>query len=484
MAKMLLASHTVLLYLNISAINGVLYMVNFFKLSTKELKSLVEYKDILEKGVKFSKNFWTKEKYQFKGIKEKCRIITRYCFENVACIEVYDLPKYNLKQLKSILINYKLLGMIQIVFNHDVLAILKNAYPDEFKNRTLKEWMWSKHGLWHDDNAIIEAVQDMVRKEGIRRIDDIPSFDWKKRLLKHGIYNVLAYFNWSIYALFNFVYPNKFHPVDFKYKIKWAASESLDNAFYFMHKTFKKKRYTMNDILLLSTSDFRRLGLAGMLISMFDSSTLKAKEYYLFKTIGNKEHENEIIDEIRNLLKGKQDKAIEKRLKAVAVGGKYIYNLHSNSTLYSYVKRHAKKNNMNISDFISKYGFVYKSAKKDAGEISKNDIWNLRKQGLTYVQIAQQLGSNPTTITQMCMKYFGGDPLIPRPIENYITVQELMNKYHVDHKTVMKLVNENGFENHTTIRFRYLKKAEIEPALEEYIYNSKHHQFMVKRYVN
>ena len=65
-----------------------------------------------------------------------------------------------------------------------------------------------------------------------------------------------------------------------------------------------------------------------------------------------------------------------------------------------------------------------------------------------------------------------------------LTVQELMNKYHVDHKTVMKLVYENGFENHTTIRFRYLKKSEIEPALEEYISRSKHHQFMVKRYAN
>ena len=32
-----------------------------------------------------------------------------------------------------------------------------------------------------------------------------------------------------------------------------------------------------------------------------------------------------------------------------------------------------------------------------------------------------------------------------------------MNKYRVDHKTVMKIVYENGFENHTTIRFRYLK---------------------------
>ena len=131
--------------------------------------------------------------------------------------------------------------MIQIVFSHDILSVLKNAYPEEFKNKTLKEWLWSKHGIWHNDNAIIEAVQDMVYKEGIRWIKDIPTYDWKKRLIKNGIYNVLAYFNWSIYSLFNFVYPDKFKPTDFKYKTKWASSDSLQNAFTYMHKIFKNK---------------------------------------------------------------------------------------------------------------------------------------------------------------------------------------------------------------------------------------------------
>ena len=256
-------------------------MVNIFKLSTVELEALVQYKEVIEKGNSFPKDFWTGEKEQKKGIKVKCRVLTRYCFENLAGINTIDLPNYNLKQLKSVLIKYKLFGMVQRVFNHDVLSILKNAYPEEFRTRKLKEWMWSKHGIWHDDNIIIEAVQDMVRKEGIRRIEDIPSLNWKDRLLKHGIYNVLAYFNWSIYSLFNFVYPNKFHPIDFKYKIKWASDNSLENAFYFMHKIFKKKKYSMEDILLLNTSDFRKLGLAGMLISVFNSSTLKAKELYL-----------------------------------------------------------------------------------------------------------------------------------------------------------------------------------------------------------
>ena len=177
-------------------------MVNLFKLSTDELKALVEYKEVLENEDKrFPKNTWYYEKYQLSGIKTKCRIYTRYCLENLAHIEVTDLPKYNLKEIKNILIEHKLFGMVQQVFNHDILALLKNAYPEEFKNRTLREWMWSKHGIWNDDNAVIEAVQYMVRNEGIRRVEDIPTLDWKKRLLKYGIYNVLSRFNWSIFAL-------------------------------------------------------------------------------------------------------------------------------------------------------------------------------------------------------------------------------------------------------------------------------------------
>lgn len=457
-------------------------MVNIFTCSTTELKSLVEYKSVLEKEKRFPKDFWSPEKKQPDGARPISRILCRYCIENVAGIEPARLPEYNLKQIKEILVRYRLFGMVQGIFNHNILAILRNAYPEEFKMRRFKDWMWSKHGIWNNEKAIIEAVQDMVYKEGIRRTEDIPQFDWKKRLIRHGIYNVLSYFGWSIYSLFNFVYPGKFHPADFKFKTKWKASESLEYAFYFMQKTFRKN-YTDEQIMLLSTSDFRRLGLAGMLISLFGCSTLQAKEYYLYKTIGNEKHQAEIKASIEKLLERKQDNAILKRLKEVA-RGRNIYNLHSNYTLYGYIKRHAKSKNMSISDFIESYGFVYKSARKDTAQIDKDDIWKLRKQGLTYVQIAGKLGSNPTTISEMCNRHFGGDPLIPRPIEEYTTVQELMDQYHIDHKTIMKLVFENNFENHTTIRFRYLKKSEIIPEIEKYISQSSHHKFMVNRYAN
>ena len=458
-------------------------MTDILKLNTEELKALVVYQEVLEKNKSFPKDFWTNERYQLKGVKLKCKVLTRYCFENLAHLKIEDLPKYNLKQLKKVLIKGKLFGMVQIVFNHDVIEILKNAYPEEFKKRILKEWMWSKHGIWSNDEYIIEALKDMVAKEGIRHIEDIPTLDWKKRLLKHGIYNILSYFNWSIYNLFNFVYPNKFHPADFRYKTKWAASQSLDNAFYYMHKVFKKNRFSIDNIVLLNTSDFRRLGFAGMLIALFDSSTILAKEYYLYKTIDNKENQQELLNDMNRLHKEKFDEKVTKRLKSVAVG-KYIYNLHDHATIYNFMKRHAHNNNVTICEFIKKYGFIYKTAKNDNINIPKDELWNLRKQRLTYIEIAQKYNTNPTTVAEVCKKYFGADPLIPRPVEDYITVQEVMDKYHVDHKTVMKLVRENNFENHTTIRLRYLKKQEIIPAVKKYTATSKQHQFLIKRYAN
>ena len=156
-------------------------------------------------------------------IRPNSQIITRYCFEVLENISCTDLPSYNLKQIKNMLVKNHLSGMIQTVFENDILHVLKNAYPEEFKKRRLTEWMWSSHGIWDNDEYVIEAVQYMILKEGIRRVDLIPKYDWK-RLLKYNIYNVLSRFNWSVYSLFNFVYPGRFHPSDFRYKTKWKTN--------------------------------------------------------------------------------------------------------------------------------------------------------------------------------------------------------------------------------------------------------------------
>lgn len=456
-------------------------MIDLLKLDTQDLQILVLYQSIREKNSNFPKNFWTDEKNQKNGVKLKCCLLTRFCFENLAHLEVEDLPNYNLKQLKTILIKNRLFGMVQTVFNHDVHAIIKNTYPVDFYNHHLQDWMWSKHGMWDDKNKIILAVKDMVKKEGIKNAKDIPLFDWKKRLLKHGIYNILHCFNWSIFKMFDFVYPSTFHPMDFRYKKKWKEENSLENSYYLMDKVFLNANYTYDQIRLLSTTDFRRLGLAAMLITVFKSSTIKAKEYYLYKTLDNTENRKELMTSIKNLKTKKFNDNIKRRLKKIAVG-KNIHNLRENYTLYNYIKRHAKNSGLSIKDFISRYDYVYVDARPDPVHVDIDDLWDLRKNGWTYVDIAEKMNTNPTKISDLCQKHFGGDPLIPRPIEEYITPQELMNQYRVDHKTVMKLVDENNYENHTTLRFRYLKKSEIIPALENYVVNSKSHQNLIRRY--
>ena len=42
-------------------------MVNIFKLNTTELEALVQYKEVLEEGQRFPKNFWTKERSRQKA---------------------------------------------------------------------------------------------------------------------------------------------------------------------------------------------------------------------------------------------------------------------------------------------------------------------------------------------------------------------------------------------------------------------------------
>ena len=74
-------------------------MVDLFKLKTDELKALVHYKEVLEEEID-SPRASGRKKLTKKGIKTICRILTRYCFENLCRLEVDDLPKYKWKQLK------------------------------------------------------------------------------------------------------------------------------------------------------------------------------------------------------------------------------------------------------------------------------------------------------------------------------------------------------------------------------------------------
>lgn len=458
-------------------------MKKLFDLNREQLKSLAMYKDVLETGKFFEKNFWQKER-SLDGIKPNCQVITRYCFETIENMKPSDLSSLNLKQIKEILVKNHLFGMVQSVFKNDILAVIKNAYPDEFKKRQLAEWMWSKHGTWQNDKYVIEAVQYMVLKEGIRKVELIPRYDWKKRLLKYNIYNILSRFNWSIFRMFDFVYPGRFHPADFKYKTKWRTSsgnDSLKNACRLMDKVFKENQYTREQIVLLNTNGFRRLGLISMLRSVFDGSPEKAKEFYLFRTQNNHSNLLKLNEEIEAAKTNLQNKIIYEKLTKAAKG-KYIYNLHSNQGVYTYIKRKAAERNLTISRLIEQFGFLYKNARDENTLLDPMQIWNLRKKRLTYIKIAEILGSNPTTISLICKKHFGGDPLIPRPVENYITVQELMDRFHIDHKTIMKLVKDNNFENHMTIRNRYLKRSEIVPAILEYKSSSFQHQALLSRY--
>ncbi|HZK25973.1 MAG TPA: hypothetical protein VFD00_00325 [Thermoclostridium sp.] len=458
-------------------------MVRLLDMETEQLKALAQYRDVLETGGSFKRNFWGSEK-ETSGTSLNCQVITRYCLEYIENITYDMLPSYNMKQLKEIFINNGLSGMLQIVFTNDIVAVLKNAYPNQFDKRELTEWMWSKHGIWENDDYVIEAVQYMVLKEGIRRVESIPKYDWKKRLLKYGIYNVLSRFDWSIYRLFDFVYPGRFHPSEFRYRTKWKTSsmrESYENAYHLMDKTFPENQLSSHDILMLNSTGFKRLGLISMLHNLFDGNSTKAKEFYFYRTISNAENKKKLKVRIQKARTQKENDTIRKRLSAVSTG-KYLYNLHAHSGTYSYLNRCAVKRDVSIAELVGQFGYVYKSARTEYKKILPEQVWDLRKKGLTYVEIANKLGSNPASISNMCKKHFGGDPLIPRPIDDYITIQELMDTYHVDHKTIMKLVTQSDFESHFTIRHRYLKKSEIIPAILEYKENSLQHQALLNRY--
>ena len=74
-------------------------MKKLFDLSREQLKALAEYKDVIDTGRSFKRNFWQNENME--DIRPNSQIITRYCFEVLENISCTDLPSYNLKQIKT-----------------------------------------------------------------------------------------------------------------------------------------------------------------------------------------------------------------------------------------------------------------------------------------------------------------------------------------------------------------------------------------------
>ena len=111
-------------------------MNKLFDMDREQLRALAEYREVLETGRFFPRNFWQNEK-NTNGIRLNCQAITRYCLEGIEGISANELPSRNLKQIKEILSKNRLMGMLQTVFHNDVLKVLINAYPEKFKKREL-----------------------------------------------------------------------------------------------------------------------------------------------------------------------------------------------------------------------------------------------------------------------------------------------------------------------------------------------------------
>ena len=181
-----------------------------------------------------------------------------------------------------------LIGMLENVFCTSPYQALENAYPRRFK-----AWQLScvVHNYWNKETGI-EATKWLIEKKLKWSDEDICNNLCAKTFEKNGLGSMLTnVFNTSPYQALNAVYPDKFKPWQLKYVPNgyWNEETAREAIKWLVEEKFK---WTDEDICRqLSIETFKKNGLAGMLVQIFNGSPHSAIEHTYpnrFTKVGNK----------------------------------------------------------------------------------------------------------------------------------------------------------------------------------------------------
>ena len=185
-------------------------------------------------------------------------------------------------------IDHGLSGMMQIVFNYSPYKALELIYPGRFK-----AWELScvVHNYWNKETGI-EATKWLIEKKLKWSDEDICNNLCAKTFEKNGLGSMLTkVFNTSPYQALNAVYPDKFKPWQLKSVPNgyWNEETAREAIKWLVEEKFK---WTDEDICRqLSIETFKKNGLAGMLVQIFNGSPHSAIEHTYpnrFTKVGNK----------------------------------------------------------------------------------------------------------------------------------------------------------------------------------------------------
>lgn len=227
------------------------------------------YKLILEGRLgKFPNGFWYKPWSIQSAIK-----ITKYLIEDILKLDKEAIPKINRIVLKE----YKLLGMLKIVYNYNINEMIESAYPN-----TYKPWEYNKvsPGYWDEETAK-EATRWLIQKVSqFKKYDlcKLQSSDFLNNGLKVPLDKIYGY---NVYKAIDALYPGKYMQWEFTHVPKYYWNQITAKAAV-IWLVRDKLRLTDNTIDKLTTKDILDNGLIEILYNVYnglDDLINKTRDY-------------------------------------------------------------------------------------------------------------------------------------------------------------------------------------------------------------
>ncbi len=230
----------------------------------KENYAVTIYKEILNNERKrFPNKFWNNSNSMLYA-----KEITIYLIENILNWNDDDI-KNNL--CNDIFKQYKIYGMLSILFSNSFYLALNNAYPNRFKGWEMRKIPKNYWNLLLAKEATIWMIEEKLKwsDEQIKRNLSIDTF--KEYNLK---YMVHLLFNNNIFFAIDNAYPKRFHRWDFLYIQIWNKESAREATIWLIEEKLKWNDEQIRKNLCLKV--FLKNGLSGMITKVFNSSPFQA----------------------------------------------------------------------------------------------------------------------------------------------------------------------------------------------------------------
>ncbi|PNK22557.1 hypothetical protein CBR59_30745 [Bacillus thuringiensis] len=164
------------------------------------------YQEILDgKRSKFPSGTWKEDKNR-----ELVKRVTKYLIEEVL---KWDREKLIRNWNQKLILRYKLIGALRIIYNNSPYAMINDLYPNRFKEWEFKS---TPMNFWTKERGLEALRWTIEEREKLAEVDILSQYSYKWLRKKKLETPCILYFKNSPYRMLNGLYPNRFKEWQFK----------------------------------------------------------------------------------------------------------------------------------------------------------------------------------------------------------------------------------------------------------------------------